>query len=188
MQKLQNLLFSLTILVLLTLQVNAQSNQIDNEGYGDNVSQNNSFFIPPDSKAEIDDIATEEPEDYGKKGYIQDTPPIQNTSPIAEKNKLTIAEKMSSYTRHSDYQFELRNFPNPVVNQTTIVYTLEKNATVSLGIYDYAGNLVEQLRDKDQQYVATYQIQFDATGLKTGIYFCVLTMNNETKGIKILVQ
>lgn len=184
MQKSKNLLFSFILLFLLTLQinVNAQSDKIDHESNENYTGQNSSVSdsttsVVPNTENDNPTTSTRKQIEYETDG----SPTKAEIDDIATKDPMT-------GKKYSDFLLELRNYPNPVVDKTTIVYTLEKNMTVSLAIYDSSGNLIQQLRNQTQQYVETYHVVFDATGLETGIYFCVLTMNDETKEIKILVQ
>ncbi|MBU0473960.1 MAG: VWA domain-containing protein [Bacteroidetes bacterium] len=66
-----------------------------------------------------------------------------------------------------------QNYPNPFNPTTYINYALPKgvdNYHVVIKIYDILGRLVKVLVDANQQ-PGSYKVQFDASGLGSGIYF-----------------
>lgn len=73
-----------------------------------------------------------------------------------------------------------QNFPNPFNAKTTIVYEIPTQNHVSLKVYNIRGEkiltLVNQIQD-----AAEYNINFNATGLSTGIYFYKITVGNKYK-------
>lgn len=79
-----------------------------------------------------------------------------------------------------------QNYPNPFNPVTTIKFTiptspqtsiLSKGEVVTLRVYDMLGREVVTLMNEEKQ-PGTYEVQFDATGLSTGIYFYRLTTGN----------
>ena len=63
-----------------------------------------------------------------------------------------------------------QNYPNPFNPETTIKYSLEKPAKVSLTVFDLLGNTVAVLVD-EQKNSGEHEVVFRATGLETGVYF-----------------
>jgi len=66
-----------------------------------------------------------------------------------------------------------QNYPNPFNPATTISYTVPQNnggANVRLVVYDILGNAIQTLVDENKS-AGTYQIQFDGSGLSSGVYF-----------------
>ncbi|MBN1542041.1 T9SS type A sorting domain-containing protein, partial [candidate division KSB1 bacterium] len=63
-----------------------------------------------------------------------------------------------------------QNYPNPFNPATRISYTLDKDAQVSLVVYDMIGREVATLVDGFQN-AGIYEATWNATGLPTGIYF-----------------
>ena len=74
-----------------------------------------------------------------------------------------------------------QNYPNPFSAgaygspSTTIVYEIDRDAEVTLDVYDMYGKLVEQLVG-GQQRRGTYRADFDARSRATGIYTAMLTV------------
>jgi len=85
-----------------------------------------------------------------------------------------------------------QNYPNPFNPNTTIIFTIpqdEKRETreVSMKVYDVLGNEVATLVN-DEKLAGSYDVEFDANGLTSGIYFYTLVAGNviETKKMVLL--
>ena len=63
-----------------------------------------------------------------------------------------------------------QNYPNPFNPSTVIKYTLKKQSTVRISVYDIKGGLVEELLNENKNK-GTYEIRFEASGLSSGTYF-----------------
>ncbi len=69
--------------------------------------------------------------------------------------------------------------PNPVTNDFTIMYSLQKKSNVELAIYDAAGRLVTAM-DQGVQMPGTYRKSWSRIDLNQGIYFIRLSAGNAT--------
>jgi hypothetical protein len=78
-----------------------------------------------------------------------------------------------------------QNFPNPVNNNTKIVYELLSFHKVKITIFDVRGRVVKVLVNKNQE-AGLYNIDFDTSALSSGIYFCKMEAF-KTRIIKMLV-
>ena len=86
-----------------------------------------------------------------------------------------------------EQSFSLRqNFPNPVINKTTLTYSIPANSQVSLVIYDMAGKKLLNLVDEMQSF-GTHVLSTDLSGLGTGMYLCRLDADGKSTSIKIAV-
>jgi len=76
----------------------------------------------------------------------------------------------------------MQNYPNPFNPTTTIQYSIPQSVDVSLKIFNILSEEVVNLVNEYQQ-PSVYKINFDATGLPSGVYFYTLTAGNfvETK-------
>jgi hypothetical protein len=70
-----------------------------------------------------------------------------------------------------------QNYPNPFNPSTAIEFQVAQAGQVSLTVYDALGKLLATLTDSDHA-VGTYNLNFDATELPSGVYFYRL----ETQG------
>ena len=79
-----------------------------------------------------------------------------------------------------------QNYPNPFNPTTTIKYSIPKVTSgfslgkIGLKIYDVLGNEIATLVNEAKK-PGVYEVQFDATGLSSGVYFYKLTVNNSIK-------
>ena len=86
----------------------------------------------------------------------------------------------------NDYQL-LQNYPNPFNPSTTIPFQLSKPGHVVMKLYNLNGQQVETLTDS--YYTAgSYEINFMAKGLASGIYLCRIEVNNYNQVRKIIYQ
>jgi hypothetical protein len=67
-----------------------------------------------------------------------------------------------------------QNYPNPFNPSTTISFSLPHAGQVSLKVFNMLGQEVATLVDGNHT-AGTYQVQFNATGLSSGVYFYKLT-------------
>ena len=73
----------------------------------------------------------------------------------------------------------LQNVPNPFKGSTQIWYKLESEATVQLNVYNYTGQLVSSINEGTKSK-GNHYTDFDAIGLKSGIYFYSISINGQT--------
>jgi aryl-phospho-beta-D-glucosidase BglC (GH1 family) len=88
---------------------------------------------------------------------------IRNTTDIPGTRRLEIP---------NEFQLE-QNYPNPFNPSTKIGYRLPTNTFVVLKVFDILGREVETLVE-ERQNRGSYSVQFDASDLPTGVYFCRL--------------
>jgi len=80
-----------------------------------------------------------------------------------------------------------QNYPNPFNPSTTIHFTVPQNTQVTLKIYNVLGKEVGTLLD---QVVPSgnHEVQFDATGIPSGVYFYTLTAGNFVEYKKMMLM
>lgn len=82
-----------------------------------------------------------------------------------------------------------QNYPNPFNPITNIKFAIPSNETeqlVTLRIYDILGRMIKTLVNKNIQ-PGEYQVEFDAEGLSSGVYFYKLTYGNYSQTRKMLL-
>ena len=83
-----------------------------------------------------------------------------------------------------------QNYPNPFNPTTYISYSLplgKANYHVVIKVYDILGRLVKVIADVTQQ-PGNYKIKFDATGLKSGIYFYTVSADQYSSTKKMVLM
>lgn len=97
--------------------------------------------------------------------YLQNLSAIENLSEIP--NSFLLSE----------------NYPNPFNNETTIKFLLNQNAFVNLTIYNLKGERVSNLIVNKFLNNGVHKINFNANNLPSGIYFCKINVNSNSKQI-----
>jgi uncharacterized delta-60 repeat protein len=97
----------------------------------------------------------------------------------------TFVNQISSILPEEYYLFQ--NYPNPFNPSTTISWQLPVGSRQTLIIYDVLGNEVTTLVD-EYKPAGSYQIEFDASSLPSGIYFYKLQSDNYVKTKKMILM
>jgi hypothetical protein len=84
--------------------------------------------------------------------------------------------------------FTFRIFPNPVNQQIHITYSLDKESSVELNIYDSTGRKVKSLITSELQLEGSHNYSFDVSELMGGIYFAHLLVDGYTCNSKLIIQ
>ena len=84
------------------------------------------------------------------------------------------------------YNFSFINYPNPVIDKTTLRYELQKSSEINIMIFDIYGNEIEVVANETKQ-AGIHNTVFDASGLARGVYFCRLTAGSMSETIKLTV-
>ena len=64
-----------------------------------------------------------------------------------------------------------QSYPNPFTEQTTITFTLTKDAPVTLLVYDSMGREIAALLDTELMTTGTHEMTFDGTDYPSGVYY-----------------
>lgn len=111
---------------------------------------------------------------------------IATSSGLAIYNPDTIIGIKNNNTQVAK-DFELnQNFPNPFNPTTNIKYQLTNNALVILNVFDVQGKEIISLVNQ-RQNKGTYEIQWDASNLPSGVYFYQLKANNYIETRKMIL-
>ncbi len=79
-----------------------------------------------------------------------------------------------------------QNYPNPFNPNTNIKFSLPKQTIVQLKVFDVLGREVASLVD-EQLNIGEYSVDFNATGLSSGIYFYKLTAGEFVTSKKMML-
>lgn len=100
----------------------------------------------------------------------------------------SIISGISGKTNSEPSSWDLfQNYPNPFNATTNIEFTILKDASVTLEIYDVLGNLVATLKKGENLRRGTYKVSFNAENLSSGIYFYRLTTPDFSSTKKMLL-
>ena len=76
-------------------------------------------------------------------------------------------------------------YPNPFSNKTTVSYSLQQASKVELAVYDVLGNKIQVL-EYGKRLIGTYELEWDASFVKSGIYFLRLKTDKGSLSLKIV--
>lgn len=79
-----------------------------------------------------------------------------------------------------------QNYPNPFNPETEINFTLPENNFVTLKVYDVSGRLIKELVN-DFRTAGNYSVNFNASGIPSGIYFYKLESGSFTDVKKMIL-
>ena len=79
-----------------------------------------------------------------------------------------------------------QNYPNPFNPSTIIKYQIPNSGYVSIKIYDVLGEEVSSLVNKEQA-AGSYEINFNASNLTSGVYFYQLKSGNNIQIKKMML-
>jgi uncharacterized protein (DUF362 family) len=77
------------------------------------------------------------------------------------------------------------NFPNPFNPSTMIVFSLPRNAPVTLRVYDITGRVIETLVNGDVP-AGEHRMQWSAQGLASGVYLCRMESKEFSQTIRMM--
>jgi len=84
--------------------------------------------------------------------------------------------------------FELKqNYPNPFNPSTKISFSLPVDSKVTLEIYDMSGKMVSRILNNEFRSANYYTVDFNASGLSSGMYFYTLKSSNNVDTKKMLL-
>lgn len=79
-----------------------------------------------------------------------------------------------------------QNYPNPFNPETKISFSITKKSFVTLNIYNALGSKISELV-REEKEAGRYEIDFNASGLSTGIYFYGLKAGNFLQTKKMIL-
>ena len=79
-----------------------------------------------------------------------------------------------------------QNYPNPFNPSTTIKYQIPERSLVTLKIYDILGNDIATLVNGEKS-LGNYEVEFNSSGLSTGVYFYQLRAGTFVKTKKMVL-
>jgi hypothetical protein len=83
--------------------------------------------------------------------------------------------------------YKLSVYPNPVIENAEITYTVNKSSEVNIEIMDVTGRIVQTL-NPGYMMPGLHAVPVESDRISNGIYFVALTINGETATTKMVVN
>ena len=99
---------------------------------------------------------------------------------------ITTVTAVNEQPNHPRDFYLLQNYPNPFNPVTNIGFRIAESGLVTLKVYDILGKEVATLVNEEKG-VGNYEVEFNASGLASGIYFYTLTTGNFTATKKLIL-
>ena len=111
---------------------------------------------------------------------------VQDTFGVMGFHNFTTDVRDITTTLPNSYALD-QNFPNPFNPATKINFSIPVEAFVSLDVYNSIGQRVATLVNETKT-AGTYEVNFNAANLSSGIYFYKLTSGNFTETKKMILM
>ena len=122
------------------------------------------------------------------------------TEEETEAIALKTTESGETILGHSDYQLnieaaqasqlniaDLEIIPNPLTNETSFLFQLEKASPVNITVYDLNGHLIERVTREQWMTQGLNKVQYNASKLHAGMFYVVLQANAQIESKKMVV-
>jgi hypothetical protein len=114
---------------------------------------------------------------------------------LVQSGGFVITDVENSVANFPEGYFLSQNYPNPFNPSTKIRYTIpsviasgaKQSELVTLKVYDVLGNEVATLVNEENA-VGSYEVEFNAAGLSSGIYFYQLQAGSFTQTKKMTLM
>ncbi|NCS89040.1 MAG: hypothetical protein AUK34_07085 [Ignavibacteria bacterium CG2_30_36_16] len=112
---------------------------------------------------------------------------------IDKNGKFTYSDVVEVESNNIPTEFALyQNYPNPFNPTTTIKYSVPKivnnqSSIINLKVYDILGNEIATLVN-EQKAPGNYEVQWNASGFASGVYFCRLQSEDFISVKKLLLM
>jgi hypothetical protein len=111
----------------------------------------------------------------------------QQISKYGNLGEIIISVNETNVNDYPAKYFLAQNYPNPFNPTTTIRFEIPERSIVTIKVYDVLGSEIATLINEEKS-VGKYDVEFDGSGLSSGIYFYQLTAGSfsETKKMILL--
>jgi hypothetical protein len=84
-------------------------------------------------------------------------------------------------------QLELQLFPNPAKSQSTLQFTLEEPAEVTVFLTDPFGKQLQSLHQTQRMEAGPQQLEMQVSALPAGIYWCTLVAGQQRQSERLVI-
>ncbi len=125
-------------------------------------------------------------------GIVPDSLVYQTPESIRKKRDIVLEKALQiagcpvSVNDEKNIELESLVYPNPFCDRTHILVNLDKDAYVSIFIYDMLGNKVKTITERFLS-AGDHTLEFDGSRLPAGIYYYQIVTGNITKTQKLII-
>ena len=112
----------------------------------------------------------------------------ENTNAPEESSFNATALTLDVPEQESADQLELRNYPNPFTEQTSIEYVLSKDNLVTLIVSDLTGKQIAVVVNNEQVIKGTHIVSFDGSHYPAGMYYYTIQAGKYLKTQKMTLM
>ena len=111
---------------------------------------------------------------------------VSDTLPVVAEFDFGVVSGVEDEFVQPDDFILFQNYPNPFNPTTKIQYTVSNRQFISLNVYDVLGNEIAVLVNEEKPS-GTYEVDFDASNLPSGVYMYRLTSGNISLSKKLIL-
>lgn len=117
-----------------------------------------------------------------REGNNSDSSNTGNPKSVANDlvNNYGIAQHNPLSQKDNEHPFEVKVFPNPVVNTFNVRFFSEFQGTTNIELLDFSGKKIKTLLSNQKIDVGNFDFSFDMKQLPDGIYISKVVVNNKT--------
>jgi hypothetical protein len=98
-----------------------------------------------------------------------------------------VSINITSVNENIENPYHISIYPNPITENSTLTYTLDKDETVSISFFDITGHeIYKSMNIKESKGAHNFKI--NASSLSSGLYFYKLQIGNVLQNGKFLVK
>lgn len=94
-------------------------------------------------------------------------------------------EFIAIYSSNEDV-FNLITYPNPVVDQMTINFSIPEQSNISIQLYDLSGRLIYEVMESEPYGIGAYEKSIHLNDINSGIYILSLKSQNGNSSVSIV--
>jgi peptidyl-Asp metalloendopeptidase len=116
--------------------------------------------------------------------------PVSDCGSKKKSERITFEKENITTNKINDalQEFSYNIYPNPSYGSINIQYTLVSDNLVSIELIDFLGQTVIPILSKTNQVAGNYLIQFNTSGLTSGIYFINFSTTGKSINRKIIIK
>lgn len=111
-----------------------------------------------------------------------------NVSNVVVQNVSEEYDERTEFQIESKSDFSYKVFPNSSNKYINITYSIDKEGPLSIELVDLFGKITKAVLPNQKQQDGNYTLQIPISDLSTGTYFLTVSLGNQTKIKKIIIN